>query len=1588
MRKLLSFLLIFSCSIFYSQTQWVASYGGNNIDEALSICRQSNGDIISAGYFTNTINFATGISLTSTSAGTPDIFVMKQDASGTVLWAVKAGGTGSDRAMSVKCNSSGDIFITGFYYGNASFGSTVLNSVNGSQDLFLAKLNASGTFQWAVSGGGAMADWGNAIDIDNSGNILLTGQFQGTSTYGSTTFTSATNPITNFPSFDILIAKYNSSNGSLIWARQGTAKYDDRGLDIDSDSQGNIYVCGQFSDTVTFQNQHNNQIMNAVFLIKYNSNGQEVWFRRASANYSIAYSLEVSSTNDVFISGDFTGNMAFYGSPINFLNATYANKVFIAKYNSSGTYQWGTASSSNNYISARNLALDAAEDLYMFGEFGCTLNEYADVFGQGTFNSVGYQDLFITKFNGQGIRQWMHSYGGPDNDKAHDLVLESINNPIMCGSFNSKINFPVDNNLFFVGFPYNAFSNAAFQPVNYCNFTNYQQYLSIYSGGYTDILIYKGIDINENPYDYYDRNGTNCLRDFVPACIESYYNMNLCPDTLHLCPNEQIYANHHTGHQGGVGPNQRYKWNNSLIDTNVNLTPTFTGYHSVRVTTMDNCYTSEDSIYIELHNNPSPPLISDNVVVNTNSPQYATPIHICGNNTFTITASNIQNNSYNWAGPFLSIQDSTITVNQNGSYVITLTSQWGCKSDNHISVIFDTPLPAINPIQITDSVKFCKNQWGRVIVYDSISNPMGIYPYNCLNITSSSTFTLSPNLYINGPLAPCDLSFDVNADSTGWYHYSISYATTNLCGTNTVILIDSIHITINPNPTANITVSGPQLMCYGDTSMLIASVTQGPNSVNVIYSLSPGDTLITTLPGTYFFNVTATDTITGCSGGDVDQLTLQIYPNPSINTLPLSGLICPNDSVQITCSLSGALNYEWHGPLGLIPGNFQSIYQSIPGFYHCVVTNANGCVLTTNTIELKQYNTPYLIGTPTNIICNGQPVVLHVITNDSSLIVWQAPLFGGNTYQTVGQAGIYWCNATMCNITTACSLQVYASTPIAQITANGPTTICPFDSVMLSATSGMINYQWQPGNYFTPNIYVHQSGSYTVTVTDTLGCSATSAPISVSFTTTTASPNAVGDSICAGQLATLTANTSGGNTLTWYANPNAGPVIGTGTTYTVSGIQSNTNVYVAANTSGGCSSFGTPVTIYVYPSSQPLNVSANNPACSGDSIQLNSNFIPGAQYVWSGPNNYSSLSPSPVLYNADSLLNGVYSVYVSGNGCTSPTATLSLQVIHTVNPIIASTDSICEGNSILLAVNNPYLTTNYLWSGPNNFLQAGTNVSIQPASTNQSGTYSVFGNHLGCITDTAYYTVTVIPLPSNPIISSNINLCEGDSNSIVVYANNSTHFLWNGPGVTNYSDTILILDSVSVNQGGMYTVQSFNAFCAGPIDTFQVQIDPYPTLFIGNDTLICQNDVIQLTASGNYGNLFWFDGSSNNSVSVQGGSIYIAYAFNNSCMTTDSIDVSVVDCDNFKTNIFSPNGDGLNDFFHFNAESIKELHCTIFDRWGVKMAELDSPNDSWDGKNEFSGKQCPNGTYYYVGEIIGLRGNKMSLNGFIQLVRE
>src|SRR5215210_2066933 len=173
--------------------------------------------------------------------GIIDMFLAKYDPSGNVLWVNQGGGSSYDEGASVAVDSSGNTYVTGSFFGTASFGTTNLTSSYDS-DIFVVKYDNFGNLAWATQAG-VYQDRGYGIAVDGLGNAYVTGYIDG-STSGNLNDTRAADG-------DVFIHKYGTT-GNRIWARQAGGPRHDDGYGIGVDGGGNVFVAGQFNDFAKF----------------------------------------------------------------------------------------------------------------------------------------------------------------------------------------------------------------------------------------------------------------------------------------------------------------------------------------------------------------------------------------------------------------------------------------------------------------------------------------------------------------------------------------------------------------------------------------------------------------------------------------------------------------------------------------------------------------------------------------------------------------------------------------------------------------------------------------------------------------------------------------------------------------------------------------------------------------------------------------------------------------------------------------------------------------------------------------------------------------------------------------------------------------------------------------------------------------------------------------------------------------------------------------------------------------------------------------------------------------------------------------
>jgi hypothetical protein len=221
---------------------WAKRAGGSRSDLARGISVDASGNSYVTGYFDGAITFDSVVTLTS--AGDYDIFVAKYLSNGDLAWAKRAGGADFQQSNGIDLDSAGNSYVTGYFFGTATFGDSVSLTSAGFPDIFIAKYTSNGDLAWAKRAGGIRNDQGSGISVDSAGNSYVTGFFNGTATFGTTTLTSAGGS-------DIFVAKYDST-GTVLWAKRAGGISGENGNGIGVDSAGNSYVTGHFAGTATF----------------------------------------------------------------------------------------------------------------------------------------------------------------------------------------------------------------------------------------------------------------------------------------------------------------------------------------------------------------------------------------------------------------------------------------------------------------------------------------------------------------------------------------------------------------------------------------------------------------------------------------------------------------------------------------------------------------------------------------------------------------------------------------------------------------------------------------------------------------------------------------------------------------------------------------------------------------------------------------------------------------------------------------------------------------------------------------------------------------------------------------------------------------------------------------------------------------------------------------------------------------------------------------------------------------------------------------------------------------------------------------
>ena len=454
MKKLLLFgiSIVLSTNCFSQSANylWAIGPGGTGSDEARCVATDINGNIIVTGrFYSSTITFGT---TTLNNAGFDDMFIVKYDPTGNVLWAKNqdAGGTGGGNGLSVVADAGGNVILTGYFYDSTiTFGATTLTNL-GSADIIVVKYDPNGNVLWAKQqdAGGNDEDVTNTITADADGNIIITGGFL------SDSITFGTSTLTNRDSIgrtrDIFIVKYDPS-GNVLWAKQQDAggSNADNAWGVAADASGNLFVTGHFySPTMTFgtttlTNADSSNTNNDMFIVKYDSNGNVLWAKQQDAGGSSSEAgrgVVVDANGSIILTGNFSSPTITFGTTT--LTTAGSADIFILKYDPNGNVLWAKQQDAGGtgVDDALSIAVDASDNVLVTGSFVSPTITFGTTTLTNATSSNIYTDIFIVKYDANGNNLWAikQTSGGSLNDVAKSVATDADGNIIVAGFYTGR----------------------------------------------------------------------------------------------------------------------------------------------------------------------------------------------------------------------------------------------------------------------------------------------------------------------------------------------------------------------------------------------------------------------------------------------------------------------------------------------------------------------------------------------------------------------------------------------------------------------------------------------------------------------------------------------------------------------------------------------------------------------------------------------------------------------------------------------------------------------------------------------------------------------------------------------------------------------------------------------------------------------------------------------------------------------------------------------------------------------------------------------------------------------------------------------
>lgn len=893
-KQLLFIILILSGFVSFGQNfQWAKSFGTGGSTNGGPIKMDAYGNIyMSGGYSSYTKFELKSGTITMQNDGS---FISKVNSLGQLLWVKGFPGT----INSLQIDNKGGIFVTGDFQGKSDFDPDttqfILNS-EGNNDVFVLKLDTLGNLKMAKRVGGKNNDYGKLLEIDKSGNLYITGLFDGLVDFDPGT---PTYKISGYGYFRLKL----DGSGNFVSVKTSQVTLDAKAVD----NKGNTYTTGSFTGTKDFDPDPSKTFYLSskgdqdVFVLKVDSNGKFIWAKSMGGRITdIGKSISVDKKYNVYITGSFEDSIDLDPSTNYYYQGTLGKTdIFISKLDSLGNLIWAKGIGGVDKDGGGFIALDDSSNLYVTGGFEDTVDFDP---GSGISKLVaGYDDFFILKLDKTGNFIWVKKMEGTGYKKISGIYIDNEQNLFASGHFYGEVDFNPDRAKFILnssGYQ-RAFilklgkcpspTEAISGPASLCGGATKGTYSITPSTGANGYkwMVPKGatIDSGQNTAKIKVTFGTtlgdisvrpNNICDTMIKSVLTIKNFPAANVTANAYPSTTLCKGNYVRLYGN-GANT-YTWNKGVYN-NVAFYPDSTDTYIVTGTDNNGCV-GKDTITINVNGVATPTSING-------------PTSVCGGGgkaTFSVTPISGAA-GYVWTVPNKAIIDSgkntpTIYVtfgSGSSSGYISVNTINACNS-SPISKYISVTTPLIS-ISVIPSSTICKG------------TPIHLTALGGTNYIWSGGIT-------NG------LSFIPDTTTT----YTVTETNSTGCaGTNSIL------IKVNPLPKIGAVATPSAFVCKGSSITL-----NGKGANTYIWDKSVNNNTPFTPSSSGKYIVTGTD-INGCR--DTASIVIKVTQQPLISLQPINQTISKDTSVIFVASTKSVnVNFQWQM---YNPSIIKQIYENL-----------------------------------------------------------------------------------------------------------------------------------------------------------------------------------------------------------------------------------------------------------------------------------------------------------------------------------------------------------------------------------------------------------------------------------------------------------------------------------------------------------------------------------------------------------------------------------------------------------------------------------------------------------------------------------